>query len=80
MWDESKWLEIWGVRKVATQPCVAPSPLLPELRISLPCTDHRGTQSYGKPVQRADLAGNRTLYFSRLEISSSRLLLRLAVG
>jgi len=69
MWGESKWLEIWGVRSMATQPCVAPGSLLPELRISCPCTGHRGRQPSGKPVQRADLAGNGTLYFDRLEVS-----------
>lgn len=80
MWGSSKWLEIWGVRRVATQPCVAPCPLLPEPCVSFPCTGHKGMQPCGKPVQRADPSGNGALYFSTLEVSLGHLLLRLAMG
>lgn len=60
------------------QPCIVPGPLLLEPHISFPCAGHRGMQLCGKPVQRADLAGNGAIYFGRLEVSSGHLLLRLA--
>lgn len=66
--------------QAATQPCVAPGPLLPEPCISCPCAGRRDMQLCEKPVQRADLSGNGALYFSRLEVSSGCLLLRFATG